>query len=195
MIEILRQGFGNALVAEQGKAKRALRTYLYGPGRMQPDAAIERYKERRVRDVQAPIGSTDYDELDASDSDAEESDDDTASFNPRRRRGPMSRFFSGDNLGGAGYTDAEMTAANAMIELAQSGAPATVPSGPSDASGYDSDASTVGFPTPPPGATVSPGSPLYDDDDRTPAEMGLVPFSPRYYETPDHQVERTTQML
>ena len=72
------------------------------------------------------------------------------------------------HLGGAGYTDAEMTAANAMIELAQSGAPATVPSGPSDASGYDSDASTVGFPTPPPGATVSPGSPLYDDDDRTP---------------------------
>ena len=143
--------------------------------------------------------STDFDELDASDSDAEESDDDTVSFNPRRRRGPMSRFFSSDtlpsraddfidNLGGSGYTEAEMTAANAMLQLSQSGAPPTVPSGPSNASGYDSDASTVGFPTPPPGANVSPGSPLYDDDDRTPAEMGLVPFSPRYYETPDRHM-------
>ena len=36
---------------EQDKAKRALRTYVYGPGKMQPDAAIEKYKERRVRDV------------------------------------------------------------------------------------------------------------------------------------------------
>jgi len=62
------------------------------------------------------------------------------------------------------------------MQLSQSGAPPTVPSGPSNASGYVSDASTVGFPTPPPGANVSPGSPLYDDDDRTPAEMGLVPF-------------------
>jgi hypothetical protein len=43
---------------------------------MQPDDAIERYKERRVRDAQAPIGATDFDELDASDSDAEDSDDD-----------------------------------------------------------------------------------------------------------------------
>jgi hypothetical protein len=56
--------------------KRALRTYVYGPGKMQPNDAIERYKERRVRDAQAPIGRTDFDELDASDSDAEESDDD-----------------------------------------------------------------------------------------------------------------------
>ena len=32
---------------------------------------------------------------------------------------------------------------------------------------------------------MSPNSPLYDDDDRTPAEMGLVPFSPRFYETED----------
>ena len=47
----------------------------------------------------------------------------------------------------------------------------------------------LGFPTPPPGANVSPGSPLYDDDDRTPAEMGLVPFSPRYYETPDRDMQ------
>ena len=36
---------------------------------MQPDAAIEKYKERRVRDAQAPVGATDFDELDASDSD------------------------------------------------------------------------------------------------------------------------------
>jgi hypothetical protein len=43
---------------------------------MQPDDALERYKERRVRDAQAPIGSTDFDELDASDRDADESDDD-----------------------------------------------------------------------------------------------------------------------
>ena len=43
---------------------------------MQPDDAIKRYKERRVRDAQAPVGATDFDELDASDSDAEESDDD-----------------------------------------------------------------------------------------------------------------------
>ena len=82
----------------------------------------------------------------------------------------------------------KMTATNAMVELAQSGAPPTLPSGPSDGSGYDSDASTVGFPTPPPGTSVSPGSPLYDNDDRTPAEMGLIPFSPRYYETPDRHV-------
>jgi hypothetical protein len=40
---------------------------VYGPGKMQPDDAIEKYKERRVRDAQAPIGSTDFDELDASD--------------------------------------------------------------------------------------------------------------------------------
>ena len=32
-----------------------------------------------------------------------------------------------DNLGGSGYTEAEMTAANAMLELSQSGAPPTVP--------------------------------------------------------------------
>ena len=89
----------------------------------------------------------------------------------------------GDDLGGMGYNDAELTAAAAMLELAQSGAPPTVPLGPSDASGYDSDASTVGFPSPPQGV-LSPGSPMYDDDDRTPAEMGIVPFSPRYYETP-----------
>ena len=37
---------------------------------MQPDDAIERYKERQVRDAQAPVGATDFDELDASDSDA-----------------------------------------------------------------------------------------------------------------------------
>ena len=96
--------------------------------------------------------------------------------------------LSDNDILGAGYNDAEMTAANAMVELAQSGAPVTGSSGPSDASGYDSDASTVGFPTPPQGATVSPGSPLYDNDDRTPAEMGLVPFSPRYYETPDRHM-------
>jgi hypothetical protein len=45
-----------------------------------PDKAIEMYKERRVRDAHAPVGSTDFDELDASDSDAEESDDDTATI-------------------------------------------------------------------------------------------------------------------
>ena len=39
----------------------ALRQYVYGPGRMQPDDAIERYKERRVRDAQAPVGATDFD--------------------------------------------------------------------------------------------------------------------------------------
>jgi uncharacterized protein YecE (DUF72 family) len=77
---------------EQNKAMNALRQYVYGPGRMQPDDAIERYKDRRVRDAQAPIGSTEFDELDASDSDAE---DDTA---PPRRRGPMSQFFSSDTL-------------------------------------------------------------------------------------------------
>eukprot|EP01044_Picomonas_judraskeda_P007182 COSAG03_NODE_759_length_5968_cov_39.290169_3_plen_135_part_00 len=88
---------------EQKKAKDALRNYVYGPGKMQPDDAIERYKERRVRDAQAPIGATDFDELDASDSDAEDSDDDIL---------------------GAGYT----------------------------------------------------------------AEMGLIPFSPRYYETPDRHM-------
>ena len=57
-------------------ATNALRNYVYGPGKMPPDEAIERYKERRVRDAQAPVGATDFDEIDASDSDAEESDDD-----------------------------------------------------------------------------------------------------------------------
>jgi hypothetical protein len=144
---------------------------------MQPDEAIERYKERRVRDAQAPIGATEFDDLAASDSDTEES-------NPGIRE-LRSQILGNDDLSGMGTTDEELTAATAMLELAQSGAPPTVPSGPSDASGYDSDASTVGFPTPPQGVTISPGSPLYDDDDRTPAEMGLVPFSPRFYETPD----------
>ena len=66
---------------------------------MQPDKALETYKQRRVRDAQAPVGSTDFDELDASDSDAEESDgDDAATTQPRRRRGPMSQFFSSDTL-------------------------------------------------------------------------------------------------
>ena len=81
----------------------ALRQYVYGPGRMQPDDAIERYKERRVRDAQAPIGATNFDDLAASDSDAEESDNDTVSFQPRRRRGPMSRFFDNDTLSGMGH--------------------------------------------------------------------------------------------
>ena len=58
---------------EKQAATNALRQYVYGPGKMQPDAAIERYKERRVRDAQAPVGSTDSDELDASDSDADPS--------------------------------------------------------------------------------------------------------------------------
>lgn len=52
----------------------ALRNYVYGPGRMQPDAAIEKYKERRVRSAQAPVGSTDFDDLAATDSDAKQSD-------------------------------------------------------------------------------------------------------------------------
>ena len=62
---------------EQKKATNALRQYVYGPGNMQPDEALQRYKERRVRDAQAPVGSTDFDDLAASDSDAEESDDDS----------------------------------------------------------------------------------------------------------------------
>ena len=57
---------------EQNKAMNALRNYVYGPGGMQPDAAIEKYKERRVRDAQAPVGSTDFDDLDATDSDADD---------------------------------------------------------------------------------------------------------------------------
>ena len=65
---------------------------------MQPDQALETYKQRRVRDAQAPVGSTDFDELDASDSDAEESDSDTVTVQPRRRRGPMSQFFSSNTL-------------------------------------------------------------------------------------------------
>ena len=93
---------------EQSKAMNALRQYVYGPGRMQPDDAIERYKERRVRDAQAPIGATDFDDLAASDSDAEDSDNDTASFQPRRR-GPMSRFFDSDTLGGMGMCNDEDT--------------------------------------------------------------------------------------
>ena len=69
---------------------------------MQPDDAIERYKERRVRDAQAPVGATDFDDLAASDSDAEDSDNDTGSFQSRRR-GPMSRFFDSDTLSGMGH--------------------------------------------------------------------------------------------
>ena len=61
---------------EKRKATDTLRQYVYGPGNMQPDDALQRYKERRVRDAQAPVGSTDFDDLAASDSDAEESDDD-----------------------------------------------------------------------------------------------------------------------
>ena len=83
---------------EQNKAMNALRNYVYGPGRMHPDAAIEKYKERRVRDAQAPVGSTDFDDLAATDSDAEESDDDVISLQPRYRRGPMAGFFSSDTL-------------------------------------------------------------------------------------------------
>eukprot|EP01046_Picozoa_sp_COSAG06_P043781 COSAG06_NODE_5791_length_3272_cov_22.469587_1_plen_143_part_00 len=40
---------------EQKRAMNALRQYVYGPGRMQPDDAIERYRERLVRDAQAPV--------------------------------------------------------------------------------------------------------------------------------------------
>ena len=98
-------------------------------------------------------------------------------------------------LSGDGYSNDEMEAASAMLELARSSAPPTVPSGPSDASGYDSDASTIGFPTPPAGATTSMSSPLYDDDDRTPAEMGLIPFSPRFYETPERRLNGTGRSI
>ena len=84
-----------------------------------------------MRDAQAPIGATDFDELDAGDSDAEESDDDTVSLNPRRRRGPMSRFFDSDtlpsrtddyfdNLGGAGMdTIVQDTLAGAGLAVAR----------------------------------------------------------------------------
>ena len=67
-------------LTQKQKATNTLRQYVYGPGRMQPDAAIEIYKDRRVRDAQAPVGSTDFDELDASDSDAEDSDDEANEF-------------------------------------------------------------------------------------------------------------------
>ena len=101
---------------------------------MQPDDAIERYKERRARDAQAPVGATDFDDLDAMDSGAEESDDDVVSSQARYRRGPMAGFFSSgtlpsrtanaptapppgsriddyfDNLGGGGMTLAEQEA-------------------------------------------------------------------------------------
>eukprot|EP01043_Picozoa_sp_COSAG02_P000989 COSAG02_NODE_20_length_53673_cov_86.864841_24_plen_232_part_00 len=82
---------------KQDGANKALRHCVYGPGKNPPDTAIEMCKERRIRDAQAPVGSTDFDKLDASDSDAEESDDDTATTQPRRR-GPMSQFFSSDTL-------------------------------------------------------------------------------------------------
>ena len=82
---------------EKTNATKALRHYIYR-SQYQPDVALEKYKERRVRDAQAPVGSTDFDELDASDSDAEESDSDTVTVQPRRRRGPMSQFFSSDTL-------------------------------------------------------------------------------------------------
>ena len=79
----------------------------------------------------------------------------------------------------------------AMIALANTTAPgATVvvaPAAASDASGYNSD-DTIGFPSPPPGGLAPQGSPVNDDDDRTPAEMGMVPFSPRFYETPDEDM-------
>ena len=48
---------------EQGKAMNALRQYVYGPGRMQPDDAIERYRERRVRDAQGPVTGRNHETL------------------------------------------------------------------------------------------------------------------------------------
>ena len=48
--------------------------------------------------AQAPVGSTDFDELDASDSDAEESDDDTTTSQQRYKRGPLAGLFSSDTL-------------------------------------------------------------------------------------------------
>ena len=82
-------------------------------------------------------------------------------------------------------------AAAAMIALANTTAPgataAVAPAAASDASGYNSD-DTIGFPSPPPGGLAPQGSPVNDDDDRTPAEMGMVPFSPRFYETPDEDM-------
>ena len=39
-----------------------------------------------MRDAQAPVGATDFDDLDATDSDAEPSDDDVVSLQPRYQR-------------------------------------------------------------------------------------------------------------
>ena len=51
---------------EKDKARNALRQYVYGLGNMPPDDAIERYKERCKRDAQAPVGATDFDDLESS---------------------------------------------------------------------------------------------------------------------------------
>eukprot|EP01043_Picozoa_sp_COSAG02_P020060 COSAG02_NODE_981_length_15488_cov_27.585093_7_plen_100_part_00 len=43
---------------EKRAATNILRQYVYGPGRMQPDEAIERYKDRRVRDARSRVAGT-----------------------------------------------------------------------------------------------------------------------------------------
>ena len=54
-----------------------------------------------MRDAQAPVGATDFDELDAEDSDAED-DGDTVSFNPRRRISGTTEPFPGHDQALAG---------------------------------------------------------------------------------------------
>jgi hypothetical protein len=54
---------------EQQRAENTIRLYMVGPAELSADAALARFQDRRVRDAQAPVGDTAFDDSGEEDQD------------------------------------------------------------------------------------------------------------------------------
>eukprot|EP01046_Picozoa_sp_COSAG06_P090838 COSAG06_NODE_37147_length_438_cov_2.486726_1_plen_123_part_00 len=54
---------------ERQRAENTIRLYMVGPAQLSADAALARFKQRRVRDAQAPVGDTAFDDSGEEDQD------------------------------------------------------------------------------------------------------------------------------